>query len=177
MSTPPPPADHDSRDWTFVVDDFFGSTPEMLGRLERGLVTSRVLAGTIREVYPGDGAEALTQQVLTDEGIGTELEDEARASNTRSLGAKLDRDDLGPVDPAFAWKNNPSIPPLSIAEGLLRTATLYGGHDVPEAWHLLAQFATQTGRPTHVQRSYLQTALRLERARPVRPLRGALALP
>lgn len=123
------------------------------------------------------GAEALTQQVLTDEGIGTELEDEARASNTRSLGAKLDRDDLGPVDPAFAWKNNPSIPPLSIAEGLLRTATLYGGHDVPEAWHLLAQFATQTGRPTHVQRSYLQTALRLERARPVRPLRGALALP
>lgn len=34
--------------WTFVVDDFFGSTPEMLVRLERGLVTSRVLAGTIR---------------------------------------------------------------------------------------------------------------------------------
>ncbi|WFC95018.1 hypothetical protein MBRA1_001658 [Malassezia brasiliensis] len=123
------------------------------------------------------GAEALTQQVLNDKGIGAELEDEARASNTRTLGAKLDRDDLGPVDPAFAWKNNPSIPPLSIAEGLLRTATLYSGHDVPEAWHLLAQFASQTGRPTHVQRSYLQTALRLQRARPVRSLREALALP
>ncbi|MCW2826176.1 MAG: isochorismate synthase [Aeromicrobium sp.] len=34
--------------WTFHVDGFFGSTPEMLVRLERGLVTSRVLAGTIR---------------------------------------------------------------------------------------------------------------------------------
>ncbi len=34
--------------WTFQVDGFFGSTPEMLVRLERGLVTSRVLAGTIR---------------------------------------------------------------------------------------------------------------------------------
>lgn len=34
--------------WTFHVDGFFGSTPEMLVRLEGGLVTSRVLAGTIR---------------------------------------------------------------------------------------------------------------------------------
>ena len=34
--------------WTFHVDGFFGSTPEMLVRLERGLITSRVLAGTIQ---------------------------------------------------------------------------------------------------------------------------------
>jgi menaquinone-specific isochorismate synthase len=34
--------------WTFHVDDMFGATPEMLVRRERGLVTSRVLAGTIR---------------------------------------------------------------------------------------------------------------------------------
>lgn len=34
--------------WTFHVDGFFGATPEMLVRLERGLVTSRVLAGTVR---------------------------------------------------------------------------------------------------------------------------------
>jgi menaquinone-specific isochorismate synthase len=34
--------------WTFHVDGLFGSTPEMLVRRERGLVTSRVLAGTIR---------------------------------------------------------------------------------------------------------------------------------
>jgi menaquinone-specific isochorismate synthase len=34
--------------WTFHVDGLFGATPEMLVRRERGLVASRVLAGTIR---------------------------------------------------------------------------------------------------------------------------------
>jgi len=34
--------------WTFHVDGLFGATPEMLVRRDRGLVTSRVLAGTIR---------------------------------------------------------------------------------------------------------------------------------
>lgn len=36
------------RTWVFEVDHLVGATPEMLVRLERGLVTSRVLAGTIR---------------------------------------------------------------------------------------------------------------------------------
>jgi len=40
--------------WTFHVDGFFGSTPEMLVKLDSGLVTSRVLAGTIRRT--GDDA-------------------------------------------------------------------------------------------------------------------------
>jgi menaquinone-specific isochorismate synthase len=43
--------------WTFHVDDLFGATPEMLVRRERGLVTSRVLAGTIRRT--GDDAHDL----------------------------------------------------------------------------------------------------------------------
>ena len=34
--------------WSFHVDGMFGATPELLVRRERGLVTSRVLAGTIR---------------------------------------------------------------------------------------------------------------------------------
>lgn len=34
--------------WTFHVDGLLGATPELLVRRERGLVTSRVLAGTIR---------------------------------------------------------------------------------------------------------------------------------
>ncbi|TDD64200.1 isochorismate synthase [Jiangella aurantiaca] len=34
--------------WTFSVDGMIGATPELLVRRERGLVTSRVLAGTIR---------------------------------------------------------------------------------------------------------------------------------
>ncbi|HEY6931987.1 MAG TPA: isochorismate synthase [Marmoricola sp.] len=43
--------------WTFHVDAMFGATPEMLVRRERGLVTSRVLAGTIRRT--GDDAHDL----------------------------------------------------------------------------------------------------------------------
>ncbi|MDR2379203.1 MAG: isochorismate synthase [Bifidobacteriaceae bacterium] len=34
--------------WTFAVDGLIGATPELLIRSSRGLVTSRVLAGTIR---------------------------------------------------------------------------------------------------------------------------------
>ena len=43
--------------WTFHLDGFFGATPELLVRLERGLVTSRVLAGTIRRT--GDDSRDL----------------------------------------------------------------------------------------------------------------------
>lgn len=43
--------------WTFHVDGLFGATPEMLVRRERGLVTSRVLAGTIRRT--GDDSHDL----------------------------------------------------------------------------------------------------------------------
>jgi menaquinone-specific isochorismate synthase len=47
-------ADHYEMCWTFHVDGLFGATPELLVRRERGLVTSRVLAGTIRRT--GDDA-------------------------------------------------------------------------------------------------------------------------
>ncbi len=43
--------------WTFSVDGLLGATPELLVRREKGLVTSRVLAGTIRRT--GDDARDL----------------------------------------------------------------------------------------------------------------------
>ncbi len=43
--------------WVFAVDALVGATPEMLVRREKGLVTSRVLAGTIRRT--GDDAHDL----------------------------------------------------------------------------------------------------------------------
>jgi menaquinone-specific isochorismate synthase len=45
--------------WTFHVDGMFGATPELLVRRERGLVTSRVLAGTIRRTGDDDRDLAL----------------------------------------------------------------------------------------------------------------------
>jgi menaquinone-specific isochorismate synthase len=43
--------------WVFAVDGLVGATPELLVRREKGLVTSRVLAGTIRRT--GDDAHDL----------------------------------------------------------------------------------------------------------------------
>src|SRR5690606_5025503 len=45
--------------WTFSVDGLVGATPELLLRREKGLVTSRVLAGTIRRT--GDDAADLAR--------------------------------------------------------------------------------------------------------------------
>jgi menaquinone-specific isochorismate synthase len=45
--------------WTYHVDGLLGATPEMLVRRERGLVTSRVLAGTIQ--ITGDDTHDLAQ--------------------------------------------------------------------------------------------------------------------
>lgn len=50
-------ADDYDTTWVFAVDGLVGATPEMLVRLERGLVTSRVLAGTIRRT--GDDSHDL----------------------------------------------------------------------------------------------------------------------
>jgi menaquinone-specific isochorismate synthase len=45
--------------WVYSVDGLVGATPELLCRLERGLVTSRVLAGTIRRTGDDDHDLAL----------------------------------------------------------------------------------------------------------------------
>jgi len=45
--------------WVFAVDGMVGATPEMLVRREKGLVTSRVLAGTIRRTGDDDHDLAL----------------------------------------------------------------------------------------------------------------------
>lgn len=47
------------RCWTYHVDGMVGATPEMLVRRERGLATSRVLAGTIRRTGHDDRDLAL----------------------------------------------------------------------------------------------------------------------
>ena len=124
------------------------------------------------------GSEALTRLSLIDAGSipASVLEDRARSSGSRSLaaqpGAKADR-----VDKAFAWQYDPHLASASLAEALLRTATLYRGWDVPEAWYLLSKLSKQVGRSAAGERRNLLEALRLEETRPIRPLPAALALP
>ena len=72
--------------WTFHVDGLFGATPEMLVRRERGLVTSRVLAGTIRRT--GDDAHDL-QLAATLARSSKDLEEHEYA--VRSVAESLGR--------------------------------------------------------------------------------------
>jgi menaquinone-specific isochorismate synthase len=52
-------AEHYDTTWVFAVDGLVGATPELLVRLEKGLVTSRVLAGTIQRSGDDDHDLAL----------------------------------------------------------------------------------------------------------------------
>ena len=70
--------------WTYLVDGLVGATPEMLVRREGGLVTSRVLAGTIRR---SAAAEVDLQLAATLARSGKDLEEHeyAVASVARAL--------------------------------------------------------------------------------------------
>ncbi len=72
------------RCWTYVVDGLVGSTPEMLIRLEGGMATSRVLAGTISR--SGDNRHDLAlAAALAQSGKDREEHEYAVASVARSM--------------------------------------------------------------------------------------------
>jgi menaquinone-specific isochorismate synthase len=70
--------------WTYLVDGLVGATPEMLVQREAGLVTSRVLAGTIRRSGDGQGDLQLAA-ALARSGKDLEEHEYAVASVARSL--------------------------------------------------------------------------------------------
>ncbi|MGV8976871.1 MAG: isochorismate synthase [Cellulomonas sp.] len=70
--------------WTFSVDGMLGATPELLVRSEKGLVTSRVLAGTIRRT--GDeNADVARAAILAHSSKDLEEHEYAVASVARAL--------------------------------------------------------------------------------------------
>ncbi|MCV2395637.1 isochorismate synthase [Actinotalea sp. M2MS4P-6] len=70
--------------WTFAVDGLVGATPELLVRSEKGLVTSRVLAGTIRRTGDDD-ADLAHAALLAHSSKDLEEHEYAVASLTREL--------------------------------------------------------------------------------------------
>ncbi|MDO8105801.1 isochorismate synthase [Isoptericola sp. b441] len=70
--------------WTFSVGGLVGATPELLVRSEKGLVTSRVLAGTIRRTGDDD-ADLAHAGVLAHSSKDLEEHEYAVASLTRAL--------------------------------------------------------------------------------------------
>ena len=77
-------AEHYDTCWTFHVDGLFGATPELLVRRERGLVTSRVLAGTIRRTGDDDRDLALAATLARSSKDLEEHEYAVAPSPTRS---------------------------------------------------------------------------------------------
>jgi len=72
--------------WTFHVDGLVGATPELLVRRTGDLVTSRVLAGTVRR-RGNDQADASLAQALLQSGKDTEEHEFAVHSVARALAA------------------------------------------------------------------------------------------
>ena len=72
--------------WTFHVDGLVGATPERLVRRTGDLVTSRVLAGTVRR-RGNDQADASLAQALLQSGKDTEEHEFAVHSVARALAA------------------------------------------------------------------------------------------
>ncbi|RMI04764.1 isochorismate synthase [Cellulomonas triticagri] len=70
--------------WTFSVDGLIGATPELLVRSEKGLVTSRVLAGTIRRTGDDD-ADLARAAILAHSSKDLEEHEYAVTSVTRAL--------------------------------------------------------------------------------------------
>ncbi len=72
------------RCWTYLVDGLVGSTPEMLIRVQAGLATSRVLAGTIRRTG-NDGADLSLGAALARSGKDLQEHEYAVASVAGAL--------------------------------------------------------------------------------------------
>jgi len=70
--------------WTFSVDGLLGATPELLVRSEKGLVTSRVLAGTIRRTGD-DHADVARAAILAHSSKDLEEHEYAVASVAHAL--------------------------------------------------------------------------------------------
>ncbi|WP_250445198.1 isochorismate synthase MenF [Actinotalea sp. C106] len=71
--------------WTFAVGGLLGATPELLLRSEKGLVTSRVLAGTIRRTGDDD-ADLARAAILAHSSKDLEEHEYAVDSLSRTLG-------------------------------------------------------------------------------------------
>ncbi|HEY0118047.1 MAG TPA: isochorismate synthase, partial [Cellulomonas sp.] len=77
-------ADRYAATWTFVVDGLVGATPELLVRSEKGLVTSRVLAGTVRRTGD-DEADMARAAILAHSSKDLEEHEYAVASVAAAL--------------------------------------------------------------------------------------------
>lgn len=143
--------------WTFNVDGFFGSTPEMLLRRERGLVASRVLAGTIRRT--GDDAHDLA--------LAATLARSSKDLEEHEFAVRSVADALAPY---CASMNLPDSPFVLHLPNVMHLATDVTGvlHDDASALALVAALhpsAAVGGTPTAAAVELIGEIERLDRGR------------
>jgi menaquinone-specific isochorismate synthase len=150
--------------WTFHIDGLFGATPEMLVRRERGLVTSRVLAGTIRRTGD-DGADLALAATLA--RSSKDLEEHEYA--VRSVAEAL--------EPHCSSMNVPEAPFVLHLPNVMHLATDVAGvvHDAATVTSLelaasLHPSAAVGGTPTAVATELIAEIEGMERGRYAGPV-------
>jgi menaquinone-specific isochorismate synthase len=150
--------------WTFHVDGLFGATPEMLVRRERGLVTSRVLAGTIRRTGD-DGRDLALAATLA--RSSKDLEEHEYA--VRSVAEAL--------EPHCSSMNVPEAPFVLHLPNVMHLATDVAGvvHDAGEVSSLqlaeaLHPSAAVGGTPTSVASDLIAEIEGMDRGRYAGPV-------
>jgi menaquinone-specific isochorismate synthase len=150
--------------WTFHVDGMVGATPEMLVRRERGLVTSRVLAGTIRRT--GDDAH--------DMALAATL---ARSSKDLEEHEYAVRSVADSLEPHCSSMNLPEAPFVLHLPNVMHLATDVTGvvHDAETVSSLglasaLHPSAAVGGTPTEVATALIAELEGMDRARYAGPV-------
>ncbi|GAA1432968.1 chorismate-binding protein [Microlunatus lacustris] len=155
-------ADRYASCWTYLVDGLVGATPEMLVRREGGLVTSRVLAGTIRRSAGGD-ADLQLAAALARSGKDLEEHEYAVASVARALA------------PSCSGLHVPDAPYVLELPNVLHLATDVTAVARPGATALglaaaLHPSAAVCGTPTEAARELIPALEHLDRERYAGPV-------
>lgn len=150
--------------WVFHVDGMFGATPELLVRRERGLVTSRVLAGTIRRTNDDERDLALAATLARS---SKDLEEHEYA--VRSVAEAL--------EPHCSSMNVPEAPFVLHLPNVMHLATDVAGvvHDAGEVSSLqlaeaLHPSAAVGGTPTIVATDLITQIEGMDRGRYAGPV-------
>ena len=159
-------ADSYSGCWTFSVDGMVGATPELLVRSEKGLVTSRVLAGTIRRTG-GEEADLARAAVLAHSSKDLEEHEYAVTSVAQAL------------EPFCQSLNVPETPFVLHLPNVLHLASdvtgvlCTTGETTPSSLSLAAALhptAAVCGTPTPVANALIREIEGMDRARYAGPV-------
>ncbi|WP_069387230.1 isochorismate synthase [Cellulosimicrobium cellulans] len=162
--------------WTFSVDGMLGATPELLVRSEKGLVTSRVLAGTIRRAGASDDEALLRAAQLARSSKDLEEHEYAVTSVAQALAPFCSS--MNVPDAPFVL-HLPNVMHLAsdvtgvLARGGARTGAVRRDADAPTSLALAAALhpsAAVCGTPTAVARELIREIEGMDRGRYAGPV-------